>query len=58
MMRDLHLLNREMIAAGARFFAGGLQAPARAKSLRARPNGQVFITDGPYLEAKEYAGGF
>ena len=29
-----------------------------AKSLRAQPNGEVLITDGPYLEAKEHVGGF
>jgi len=58
MMRDIHVLNEEMIAAGARFFAGGLSAPNNAKSLRAQPNGQVLLTDGPYLEAKEHVGGF
>jgi hypothetical protein len=30
----------------------------RAKSLRAQPDGQVLITDGPYLETKEHIGGF
>jgi hypothetical protein len=58
MIRDIHALNKEMMAAGARFFAGGLQAPAMAKSLRAQPNGEVSLTDGPYLEAKEHVGGF
>ena len=50
----IHELNREMIAAGVRKFAGGL---GKAKSLRTEPNGQVRITDGPYLEAKEHVGG-
>ena len=57
-VRDIHALNREMIAAGVRFFAGGLQQETKAKSLRAQPNGEVLITDGPYLEAKEHVGGF
>jgi len=57
-MRDIGALNKEMMAAGVRFFAGGLQPETRAKSLRAQPNGEVLITDGPYLEAKEYVGGF
>jgi hypothetical protein len=57
-MRDISALNKEMIAAGVRFFAGGLQSETKAKSLRAQPNGQVLLTDGPYLEAKEYVGGF
>ena len=47
MHRDIDSLNQEMNAAGARVFAGGLQNPAKAKSLRAQPNGEVLITDGP-----------
>ena len=58
MMRDISALNVEMIAAGVRKFAGGLSSPTRAKSLQAQPDGAVLITDGPYLEAKEYVGGF
>ena len=57
-MRDISALNKEMIAAGVRRFAGGLQSETKAKSLRAQTNGQVLITDGPYLEAKEHVGGF
>jgi hypothetical protein len=52
---EIHALNREMIAAGARKFAAGLSS---AKSLRAQPDGKVLITDGPYLETKEHIGGF
>ena len=51
----IHALNREMIAAGVRKFAGGL-GPDR--TLRAQPNGELLLTDGPYLEAKEHVGGF
>ncbi|HXH68566.1 MAG TPA: YciI family protein [Candidatus Limnocylindrales bacterium] len=58
MIRDIDVLNEEMQAAGARFFAGGLSAPSRAKSLRRQPQGEVVITDGPYLETKEHIGGF
>ena len=47
-----------MEAAGARFFAGGLSAPSKAKSLRRQPKGEVVITDGPYLETREHIGGF
>ena len=57
-IRDIGDLNKEMDAAGARFFAGGLESAAKAKSLRKQPNGEVVITDGPYLEAKEHVGGF
>lgn len=54
MMEEIHALNREMIAAGVRRFAGGLGA---AHTLRAHPDGGVRITDGPYLETKELLGG-
>jgi hypothetical protein len=50
----IHALNKEMIAAGVRKFAGGLGPP---KSLRTQKDGGVLITDGPYIEAKEHIGG-
>jgi len=53
--REIHALNKEMIDAGVRKFACGLGA---AKSLRTQTNGEVLITDGPYLEAREHIGGF
>jgi len=58
MIRDVHALNEEMEAAGARVFAGGLENASLAKSLRKQPNGDVTITDGPYTETKEHIGGF
>jgi hypothetical protein len=58
MSRDIDALNEEMQAAGARIFAGGLRPVSSARSLRARPDGEVLITDGPYLETKEHVGGF
>ncbi len=57
MMRDIKALNREMIAAGVRDFAGGLEPAAKAKSVRRQAGGQVVVSDGPYLEAKEHVGG-
>ena len=54
MVEEIHALNREMIAAGVRKFAGGL-GPTR--TLRPAPNGELLLTDGPYLEAKEHVGG-
>jgi hypothetical protein len=55
MVKEIHALNKEMIAAGVRKFACGL---GKTKSLRAQSNGEVLVTDGPYLEAKEHVGGF
>ena len=53
--REIHALNKEMIAAGVRRFACGLGS---AKSLRAQTDDGVLVTDGPYLETKEHIGGF
>jgi len=58
LVRDVHALNEELDAAGARVFAGGLEPASMAKALRKQPNGEVIITDGPYIEAKEHIGGF
>jgi len=58
MMDEIHALNRELIAAGARKFACGIAPPAKAKTLRKQPNGKVLISDGPYTETKEHMGGF
>jgi len=58
MMHDIDVLNEEMAAAGARFFAGGLAPIRSAKTLRKQAGGMVLVTDGPYLEAKEHVGGF
>lgn len=51
-------LNREMIAAGIRVFVGGLHGVDKARTLTAAPNGNVLVTDGPFIEAKEHVGGF
>ena len=53
MVEEIHALNREMIAAGVRKFAAGLGS---TRTLRPQPNGEVLITDGPYLELKEVIG--
>jgi len=58
MIRDISALNQQMDAAGARFFAGGLESAPKAKSLRKQAGGDVIVTDGPYLETKEHIGGF
>ena len=39
-------------------FAAGLSPASSAKSLRFQPDGEVLVTDGPYIEAKEHVGGF
>ena len=58
MHRDIDDLNDEMVAAGVRVFVGGLRPIGDAKSLRAGPNGETLVTEGPYLETREHVGGF
>ena len=58
MQNDIRALNVEMMEAGVRRFAGGLTPAHRAVSVRARSNGEMLVTDGPYLETKEHVGGF
>ncbi|MBK1866425.1 YciI family protein [Aestuariivirga sp. YIM B02566] len=58
MHRDIDVLNDEMKAAGVTVFVGGLQPARRARSIRAKSDGKVIVTDGPYLETKEHIGGF
>jgi hypothetical protein len=57
MMREISALNDEMVAAGVRDFAGGLQSVVKAKSVKTQAGGDLLVSDGPYLEAKEYIGG-
>jgi hypothetical protein len=58
MIRDIDVMNDELVAAGARIFGAGLYPTSSAKCLRAQPDGKVVVTDGPYLETKEHVGGF
>jgi hypothetical protein len=58
MIEEIHALNRELIAAGARKFACGISPAANAKTVRKQPDGRVLVTDGPYTETKEHMGGF
>jgi hypothetical protein len=47
----------EMKAAGVYLFAGGLEEDGPVYSADAT-SGDVLITDGPYVETKEFLGGF
>jgi hypothetical protein len=40
-----------------REFAGGLRPAGKAKSVRKQAGGEIVVSDGPYLEAKEHVGG-
>ena len=58
MDREIDVLNEEMVTAGVRVFVGGLSSASNARSLRAQPNGELLVTDGPYTEIKEHVVGF
>ena len=46
-----------LIAEGHWVFAGGLAAPSSATVIDNR-GGEALVTDGPFLESKEYLAGF
>jgi hypothetical protein len=56
-MRDVHAVNRDMQAAGAWVFSGGLHPATTATVLR-QQGGGIITTDGPFIESKELLGGF
>ena len=55
-MGDVIALQREMQSAGVWVFSGGLHASNSATVLR-NQNGEVVLTDGPFIESKEQIGG-
>jgi len=55
-MRDVEALVREVKAAGAWVFNGGLYPSSTATVLRPW-EGDVLMTDGPFAEGKEHVGG-
>jgi hypothetical protein len=55
-MKNVEALHREMVEAGAWVFSGGLEAPETATVVRPQ-DGDLLVTDGPFVEAKEYVGG-
>jgi hypothetical protein len=56
-MREIAGIRKELEAAGAWVFAGGLHSPSASTVVRLK-DGEVLTTDGPYVEGKEYIGGF
>jgi hypothetical protein len=56
-MRDVAAVADEMRAAGAWVFAAGLYPPETATVVRPA-GGDLLVTDGPFVEAREHVGGF
>ena len=58
-MERLDAFREELKAAGAWVFTGGLHAADTATVLRpGKGDGEVLVTDGPFVEGKEHLGGF
>ncbi|MBY8879386.1 YciI family protein [Actinacidiphila acidipaludis] len=55
-MADVEAFHDELKAAGAWVFAGGLHAPETATVVQVT-GGETVMTDGPFIEGKEYLGG-
>ena len=55
-MGNVERLRTDMVDAGVWTFSGGLEAPSTATVLTAAGD-EVMVTDGPYVELKEYLGG-
>jgi hypothetical protein len=53
----INAYNEQLKADGQWVFAGGLAAPSTATVVDGR-DGEPLFTDGPYLESKEFVGGF
>lgn len=56
-MQRIDALEAEMRASGAFVFTGGLHGPDAATVVR-RTDGDLVMTDGPFVESKEHIGGF
>ena len=56
-MAAIDVFNDRLQAEGHWVFAGGLASPNTATVIDNR-GGEAMVTDGPFLESKEYLGGF
>jgi len=56
-MAAIGAFNEQLRAEGRWVFAGGLASPCTATVVDGR-DGEALLTDGPYLESKEYVAGF
>ena len=56
-MAAVGVFNDRLRAEGRWVFAGGLSSPSTATVIDNR-NGEAVFSDGPFVESKEYLGGF
>jgi len=56
-MAAINVFNDRLESEGHWIFGGGLGAPSTSTVIDNR-GGEAIVTDGPFLESKEYVGGF
>ena len=56
-MAAIDVFNDRLVADGHWIFAGGLGSPSNATVIDNRNNANL-LTDGPFIESKEYLSGF
>jgi hypothetical protein len=56
-MAAIDIFNEQLQADGHWVFAGGLASPSTATVIDGR-DGEALLTDGPFVETKEYVAGF
>jgi len=54
----MHELNEELNRAGEMVDGQGLAPPGEARLVRADRNGEPMVTDGPFVETREFLAGF
>jgi hypothetical protein len=58
MIRFMKDLNADLSAAGELASAEGLDYPPRPRIVRAQPGGAPLVSDGPFVETKEFLVGY
>ena len=56
-MKNVQAVRQEMNDAGVWVFSAGLTPPSSSTVVRTQ-EGKSVVTDGPYVESKEFVGGF
>ena len=56
-MAAIDVFNEQLVAEGHWVFAGGLASPSSSTVIDGR-HGEAVLTDGPFVETKEYVAGF
>jgi hypothetical protein len=57
-MAAIDVFNDRLVADGHWVFAGGLASPSAATVVDNRGGGEPVLTDGPFVESKEFLAGF